>query len=773
MLSSGRRADPVEEIALTVPEALERALAGHGAGDVDGASHLCRAILSTDPGNAGALNLLGVIEAQRGGYEGAVALFDRAIRSAPASEATHSNRGNALGALGRLGEAAGSHRAALSIRPDYAEALYNHANVLLATGGLGEALRGLGRALACRPDYPEALYAQGNVLQALGRSEAALRSYDRTLQYWPGHAETLANRAGALLGFGSVSRALASLAQALAVRPDLAEAWCSRGHALLELRRPAEALHMLDRALAVAPNYPIALNNHGNALSELGRVDDAVSSYDRALRLQPDYTAALYNRGNLQWRRKRHRESRLSLEKALALNPDYADAWSSRGGMMLEVKGLDQARASYGRMMALAPDRALSHSTWIFALDFFPGDGFVAHQKARRAWFRQHAEKHVPTSPRHANKPDPARRLTLGYVSGDFTSHSAAALFGPVLRRHDRGRFEVVCYSNVVVEDRKTQEFRALADRWRPVVEMPDDRLAEQIRSDGVDILVDLSGHSAGNRLLVFARKPAPIQVAAWGHGIGNGLTTTDYALADPVIVPLSVRSLYVEQIWDLPCLNVYEAPDYAPAVEAGGGDAGRPITFGCFNRFNKVSAESLGLWGRVLGSVAGSRLLLKDSAYADPEMRAWVLDTLAVHGIAADRIDFRGTTSHLQQLQAYNEIDIVLDPFPHNGGLTTWEALWMGRPVVARLGTSPSGRCSAAILTAVGMTEWIAPTDEAYVEIAVAGAADRRALARTRDGLRGQISASVAGNPEAYTRAVEDAYRAMWKRWCEQAGAR
>jgi predicted O-linked N-acetylglucosamine transferase (SPINDLY family) len=588
-------------------DALERALLAHEAGNVAAAIGVCQAILDREPRHAGALNLLGVIEAQHGRFAEALRLLDASIEAEPMADAVHWNRGNVLGALGDLAAAATSYRRALVIHPAYAAALYGRATLHLAAGEIASGAVCLGRALASRPDYPEALFALGNVLQALGFTEAALRSYEGVLRLWPSHPGTLTNRASVLLSIGAIGAARASLIEALAVRPDLAEAWCNLGHALVEAKGLTAALRALDRALAIAPNYLMALTNRGNALSELARPDEALSSYDLALAFQPDNILALYNRGNVLWWRKRHRASRVSFERALALDPRHVSAWSSRGGLMLEVKRLGEARSSFARMRAIARDHAQSHATQIFALDFFPELGFPDHQKARRDWFRMHAERHAPEVSRHANTPDPSRRLVVGYVSGDFRAHSAAELFGPVLRRHDRNRFEMVCYSNAALSDRMTAEFQALADRWRPVVGFSDDQVAEAVRADRIDILVDLSGHSAGNRLLVFARKPAPVQVTAWGQASGTGMPMVDYLFGDPVTVPASARPLFAEKIWDLPSLIPYEAPAYAPAIEPGPGGRGEAVTFGCFNRFNKVSADALALWAGIVAAVPGS----------------------------------------------------------------------------------------------------------------------------------------------------------------------
>jgi predicted O-linked N-acetylglucosamine transferase (SPINDLY family) len=283
-------------------------------------------------------------------------------------------------------------------------------------------------------------------------------------------------------------------------------------------------------------------------------------------------------------------------------------------------------------------------------------------------------------------------------------------------------------------------------------------------------VLIDLSGHSAGNRLQTFALKPAPVQVTAWGHATGTGLPAMDYLFSDPVAIPEAARPLFAEAIYDLPCLLSHEAPNYAPAVSDLPARSRGVVTFGCLNRFLKVSPAVLELWAQVLRQVPGSRLLLKDTLLDDPSLQAFARGALAAHGIAPERIDLRGGTPRQEHLATFNDVDIALDPFPQNGGASTWEALWMGVPVVAKLGNSLQSRLSGAIISGIGLNDWVTENDEQYIRLAVERAADIEALASLRNNLRGIVVASAAGNPQAYTRAVEAAYKTMWQRWCNRA---
>ncbi|MEO5373394.1 MAG: acetylglucosamine transferase, partial [Alphaproteobacteria bacterium] len=304
---------------------------------------------------------------------------------------------------------------------------------------------------------------------------------------------------------------------------------------------------------------------------------------------------------------------------------------------------------------------------------------------------------------------------------------------------------------------------------WRHTVGVSDEDMAEQIRRDGIDILVDLSGHTIGNRLAVFAHKPAPIQVTAWGHAHGTGLPTVDAFFADPVQIPQSERPFYAETVVDLPCFLVYEAPDYAPAVAPLPALATGTVTFGCFNRLDKISPEARALWARVLAAVPGTRLLVKDTQLDSPETRQRFAESLISLGLSGDRLDFLGGSPHHEHLAMFARVDIGLDPFPQTGGISTLEALWLGVPVVTIRGQTPASRNGAAINAALGLNEFIAETPEEYVAIAARTAADLPRLASLRSDLRPRLSASAVGNPALYTRSVETAYRDLWRGWCER----
>lgn len=725
--------DPLPGSAEASASLLEAALQRHDLGDLDGAEALFRKLLALDARHFIATHQLGVIENQRGHHEEAARILAEALQLHPRSPLAHLNRGIALWNLGRSEEALQHYQLALRLNPASVEALLNQAVALRSMGRPDQALAALEKARSLQPEDHRVLHTLGNLLREQRRFEEALACLDEALSLRPEDADTLTDRGAVRQALGEFARGLEDHDRALALRPDHADALLNRGSALLDLHRPEEALASLDASLALTGERADGLMNRGNALLQLRRFSEALQAFDRALALAPESTDTLKNR-------------------ALALH----------------IMGRHEAAlADLDRVLALDPSDSAAHSPKIFMLDFLPKLSFARHQEERRRFFEMHGPA-WPLAPLPARDRNPARRLVLGYVSADFCEHSAAVCFGPILRHHDRSAFKVICYSGVLTEDDRTQEFQGLADQWVRSSRLGDDELAERIRQDGVDILIDLSGHSTGNRLPVFGRRPAPIQVTAWGHGGGTGLPMIDYQFTDPVHIPKEVRPLFAERAYDLPCCITFEAPAFAPPVTELPARAKGHLTFGCLNRFSKITPALLDIWARILLAAPWSRLLLKDGVLDDPGVRASVLAAFEAHGLGAERLDLRGRSSRQAHLAAYGEVDIALDTFPQNGGITTWESLWMGVPVVALLGDHPACRLSGAILGSQGLGDWIAGDAAAYVDLALRQAADLGALARLRAGLRERIRASDAGDPERYTRAVEAAYRTFWHRWLE-----
>ncbi len=547
---------------------------------------------------------------------------------------------------------------------------------------------------------------------------------------------------------------------------DRIAALFARGNALAVKGELRDALKSYDKILAIAPGILEVINNRGICLSQLGRYGEAIASYDKVLAAQPDDARARANRATALKLCGRLEEAMADYDRVLAAAPDHADAWYNRGNAFADIGRPQDAIRDLRAALALRPYDGDVHTSLIFALNFDPGASAESLQAERARWAAQFARLAPPA--RHANAPDRERRLRIGYVSSHFRHQAATYSFGGVIAHHDPAQFEVVCFSDTVQEDDLTRALRRKAAKWHRTAAWSDAELDKSIRKAGIDILVDLVGHMKGHRLGVFARRPAPVAVTAWGEPTGTGLRSIDYLFADPILIPHSQRALLAEQVVDLPNFIGFWSPDPlpepapVPAVERG------TVTFGSFNRLAKVIDPVARLWARILRAVPNSRLVLKDRPLAPATQLAAIKAVMAAQGVAADRVLLRDQVGRAAHFAAYRDIDIAFDPFPHGGGMTTLDALWMGVPVITVPGNTISSRLAAASLTAAGLGEFIASNHDDYVNIAVRTAGDLAALVKLRATLRSRIASTDFGDPIRYARAVEQHYRAMWQRWCD-----
>jgi predicted O-linked N-acetylglucosamine transferase (SPINDLY family)/thioredoxin-like negative regulator of GroEL len=706
-------------------------------------------------------------------YARALQDFEEALRLNPNHADALLHKANVLNEVGRFGEALAVFYHALAAKSDVVAANLGQAHALLGLNRHEEALAAYAKVLDLRPNAVLAWVGRGDVLSALGRSGEAFAAYDKALALKPDLAAAWLGRGHTFARLKDADAAFAAYDRALALKPDMAAAWVGRGNVLQESQKFEDALAAFERALSLQPGLPAALLGRGNVLAKLRRGHEALDAYDEALRAQPEFAEALLGRADALQMLVRYDEARTELDRALSLNPGVAEAWRARGLIAIETNRIDEAMSDFDKALSIRPDFPEALSNRVFALEFASGAGFEEQQLARRLWWLRVGAPLAERAPvRHGNVRDPERRLKVGYVSADFRRHSAAYSFRPVLLNHDRNRYEITCYSSSFSKDDMTDEFRRASDRWRDVARMRDEALASQIGADEIDILVDLSGHSQGARLGVFARKPAPVQVTAWGHAAGTGLLSIDYLFSDRVSCPLEVRHLFAEKIFDLPCSISIDSPP------AGAQPSALPllsrgyVTFGVFSRSSKVSEEAIALWSGILDALPGSRIVLKDGGYDVESTRNMVLKEFAGHGIAGERISFLGITPRDAHLAALKDVDISLDPFPMGGGISTWESLQMGVPVVAKLGNGVGSRVAGAIMSAVGLGDWVADTTADYATIARKFAIMPEHLRALREGLPAMLAESAAGNGVKYTRAVEAAYRKMWTDYCRSAPA-
>jgi protein O-GlcNAc transferase len=528
------------------------------------------------------------------------------------------------------------------------------------------------------------------------------------------------------------------------------------------------AMVYLNRALRLKPDSAAAHNNLGNVFSRQRRFAEAVACFRQAVRLKPDHAEPHNNLGNALRDQGHVDEAVASLEQAVRLRPDSADARYNLGHALKDQGRLDDAIAAYRTALELKPDGARIHTSLIGLLHYhYESDARAIHEECRQ-WDQRHAQPLKKLWRPHTNLPDPDRRLRVGYVSPDFCEHVDSFFTVPLLSNHDHRQFEIYCYSEVTRPDAVTERLRGYADTWRSTLGISDQVFADMIRSDQIDILVDLKMQTAYNRLLVFARKPAPVQVAWLGYTGTTGLSAIDYRLTDPYLDPPELfDAFYMEEsvrlpetFWCYDPLTDQPAVNILPALERGF------ITFGCLNNFCKVNDGCLALWAQVLRAVPRSRLLLLAPR---GHARDHVLARLEQEGVAASRVDFAERQPRLDYLKTYHQIDLGLDPVPCNGHSTSLDAFWMGVPTLTLVSTkSAFGRAGWSQLCNLGLKELAAETPEQYVALAVDLAADLPRLAGLRSTLRQRMEQSPLMNGDRFARNVEQAYRHVWCRWCE-----
>jgi protein O-GlcNAc transferase len=790
---------------MTIEQTLEAALQHHQAGRIAQAQALYRQVLAQQPDQPDALHLLGVLAYQAGQPRTALDLVRRAVALNPAAPDFQINLGEILCATGRTDEAIAAYRAAARLSPRSAIAFNGLSIALLARGQLAEALDAAHRAIELQPDYPQAHNNLGNILHAQKELDSAIASYRRALALRPGFAQAANNLAVLLRDRGQIDEAITLLRDALAQNPDYADAHNNLGLALASAGRIDEAIDCYHRAVATRPAFAEAFNNLGNALHERGEVDRAQAAFQKALDLRPDFVEALLNLAKLLRESDLTDEAIATARAALVLRPDdpaalnqlalalgdrdqgdeafrllqraverspqFDQAHNNLGNLYKDRGQLDQALASYDRAIALRPDRADYLGNRIFCMQYHPDLDAAAQRDYRQLWDQRHAQ---PLSGRillHANDRSADRRLRIGYVSPDFREHCQSFFTLPLLRSHDHERFEIICYSSVRREDAVTQRLRGCADVWRSVAHLSDAQLADAIREDRIDILVDLTMHMAGGRLITFAAKPAPVQVTWLAYPGSTGLAAMDYRLTDPFLDPHGAdESIYSERSLRLPdtfwCYDPLD--DLAPSEVPASRQAG--ITFGCLNNFCKVNESVLKLWAAVLGKVAGSRLLILSPAGAHREVAT---ATLGRHGVDASRIQWLDRRPRSKYLLLYHLVDICLDTVPYNGHTTSLDAMWMGVPVITRIGSTIVGRAGWSQLSNLNLTDLAAQTDEQFVTTAANLAADIPRLAELRRTLRQRMAASPLMDAPRFARNVEDAYRQMWQTWCGGGSAR
>lgn len=604
-----------------------------------------------------------------------------------------------------------------------------------------------------------------------GRLADAESRYRQILTIVPDHYDALH-----LLGViahqrGQSAKAVELIGKAISLNRKDPAAHNNLGEALRILGQLEEAESCFKRALNLHPDYTEAYNNLGTVLKQLGRLDEAIASYQRALMLNPNYAQAYSNLGVAFREIGDCTQAEESLRRSLQLQPSFAEAYNNLGNVLLSRGGARVAEAikSFEQAIALRPTFAEAHHNLLMSLHYL----YRHTESAIGEKARQYAQ-FVESSrfyPDREDSTDPRRQLRIGYVSGDFREHPVAFFLADVLPAHDRSSVEVYCYSNAGYRDAMTDRLQAGADHWRNIVGTADPEVKEIIRRDAIDILVDLSGHTALNRLSLFTSRPAPIQATWLGYFGTTGLSSIDYIIADRYVIPEGSESYFSEAVWRMPDSYLcFSPPEFDLPVGPLPMSCSSQLTFGCFNNSLKISQPTVKLWARLLNSLPESRLFLKTKQFNDLSVTSELRNQFSNAGVAQERILFEGYSPRKELLSAYARVDVALDPFPFGGGTTTAEALWMGVPVVTKHGDRWAGRVSESILRTAGLGELVARNEDEYVEIAVRLASDIDYLKMLRAGLRDRLLHSPLCQAKHFTKHLEAAYRSMWSARCKCA---
>jgi protein O-GlcNAc transferase len=730
-----------------------------------------------------------------------LSLYESAIALDPGFPSAHLNRGNALLALGDTESALQSYRAAANLDPAYAAAHCNIGHALFRTGDRAGAIAAFERAIAVSPDFADAMIALGVALEDGNELEAAVAVYRKALDIAPTHAGALSNLGSVLLRSGEPTAAVATLARALEADPGSTHVHVALAQALVASERVGDALECLKRAVTLNPQSATALFELGRVQQRLRLLSEAVASYQRAIWLDPKLVRAHADLGVVcLWLGRpddaiAHHRDALALDatfaaahayladalrakglfeeaskayrRAIELDPAFTYAHVNLGNSLWESGSIDDAQACYRAAIAIDPDLHEAYSGLLFCLSHDEkvdaGTLFAEHR-----CFGEHFEPPLAAGrPIHANVRDPRRKLRVGFVSADFCAHPVSYFVEPLFSHlANEDGLQLHAYSNVVTEDEVSAQLRRSFTAWERVAALSNDALARKIADDGIDILIDLSGHTHGNRLVVFARKPAPIQASWLGYPGTTGLAAMDYYFADPLFLPFDrFRNQFTEKLVHLPGRGPYRPPADAPAINALPALRAGYVTFGSFNRLNKVQAATLESWAALMRDVEASHLVLGASPAAG--LPASIVAVFDRHGIDRSRLHSVPRTDIVSFLGVHHRVDVALDTHPYAGGTTALHSMWMGVPTLTVAGDTPAGHQGAAIMRQLGLHEFVADDARDFVRNASATVADLEALADIRAGMRERFAARRSLQSETMSRAMTRSLRIMWERWC------
>ncbi len=750
----------------SVDEHFMKAVEHHQADRLVEAQRLYQHILELDPSHSHANHNLGILAIQLKQPEMGLPFLLSAWELSPDVEQHWISLGECLIAVGRFGDAIDVLHEALNNGVNSREV---NNLILQAESGMPQvmsvdSLPAESVPITKHEPTEKELEMLSNYYE-VGNYTAAVEYAREFTRCWPSQPFGWSALVGSLAALGDLPKAEVVCRQAIGAIPNSASLYSDLGGVLCELGRYTESEKSCQSALSLQPDHLEALNNLGNAYKEIGAFDEAEEALLKAIELNPNFAVAHNNLGDTYYRCGRLIEAECELRRAVELNPKYVAAHHNLGLVLMDLGRPKEADESYQRALCFKPDHVKTIHNRLFYFNYRSDMDVEEVFEWYKRYGEDAAQKVLGSVVAHNEWSwDGERRLRIGYLSPDFRGHACRFFMEPFLREHDKQHFEIFAYSNMPFEDQYTACLRKHCDHWRDIFQHQDISAVEQIVADKIDILVDLAGHSKGNRLLVFAHKPAPIQVTYLGYDNTTGLTEIDYFLGDEQLIPLGSEHLFTETVWRLPHMLCYEPPkERVPEVGPLPALRNGYITFGSMLRVVRLNDDVIRIWSSILKRVPNSKLRLYQEPFKYSDMQQYFVDRFAHFGIDPSRIIPSYITPHWS---GYSELDIALDGFPNNGGVTTLEALWMGVPVLTQQGRPCAGCYGAAILHPLGLYDWIAKTEEEYIEQAVAAAGDQVGLSELRAGLRERFRGSPNQDSIGFTRSLESAYTQMVNRY-------
>jgi protein O-GlcNAc transferase len=757
-------------------------------------------VIHNNPLYAAAHNNLGIIYRNRAQLSDAEIYFREAIKIKPGYAEAHFNLGSIFTASGRLDEAAISFREALKNKEDYALAYEGLGVVLNLFENYQEAEQNFRQAVRFSPSFAKAHFNLGCILEITKRIDDAVISYKKAIEHDPNLYTAHLNLGNALTYKGQLCQVEACYREAIRINPDYTDAYFNLGSILTTFERLDEAKVCYETVIKKSPEHVAAHNNLGGVLQALGRYDEAIASFTTALQINPDYAEAYCNCGNAFTVKEQRIDAERAYRKAIQINPklehahnnlanilllmgrldeaeescrnalkinaNFAEAHSNLGAVLGAMGNFDEALFCSQNAIRIKPMDMLTYSFMLFPINYHPTKSSAEIFSLYQEFDKKFGSIYLKESQKHTNSKNKDRPLKIGYVSADFKKHAVQNFLQPLLENHDKRKFIIYAYTGSSIEDPVTAVYKKYIDHWVPAYGLSDEALSNRIRSDEIDVLVDLSGHSAGNRLGVFARKPAPVSITYLGYASTTGLSAIDYFLTDIDQAPLGSEAFFSEKLLRVnsPCWV------YRPAEEMG-SISDLPVrrngyvTFGSLSRAIRLNDRVIKTWSEILRRKENSKLVINSHNFSSDYSKQLLLSKFGAHGISPNQLEIGYQSPAWVVLQ---DIDIGLDCFPHNSGTTLFENLYMGVPFVTLASRPSVGRIGAMVLKGLGHPEWIANTEEEYISKVVNLANDLQALEVIHMELREKMAASSLMDEVGFTRKVEAAYYETFISWCE-----